>query len=109
MLDLEKRSILYFLVFLDKFDIVVFCCLRKILKDFLNGILFVDLDFLNFILKERNCSRILCILEIINRLDDKLNIYNNELIECVIDLKNKVFWEFEWIVCISIVNVYNEI
>lgn len=109
MSDSEKRSILHLLVSSDKSDIIALCCLRKILKDFPNGTLPVDSDLLNLTLKERNRSRILCILEIINRLDDKSNIHNNESIECVIDSKNKAFWELEWIVRISIVNAYNEI
>lgn len=107
--DLEKRSILHLLVSSDRSDVVAHCFLRKILQDFPKGTLSVDSDLLNLTLKERNCSRILCILEIIYRLDDKSNIINNESIECVIDSKNKAFWELEWIVRICIVYAYNEI
>lgn len=31
-----------------------------------------------------------------------------ELILCVIDYMDEIFWEFEWIVCICIVWIYNE-
>lgn len=107
--DSEKRTILHLLVSSDKSDIVAHCFLRKILQDVPNGTIPVDSDLLNLTLKDRNCSRILCILEIINRLDDKSNLKKNESIECVIDSRNKAFWELEWIVRICIVFAYREI
>lgn len=76
---LDKKIILYILVFFEMFDYDVYCFLCKILYDVLEYSIFVDSDFFVMVLEYIKCSRLLCILELFNRCNDKLSIIKKEV------------------------------
>lgn len=104
----EKETILHLVVSSEKSDYDAYCSLRTILQDIPELAIAVDTNLFKNALSHSKCSRLLCTLEIINRLKFRSDISNIESIPCVIDHTDETFWELEWIVRICIVWTHNE-
>lgn len=103
-----KETILHLLVSSEKSDYDAYCFLRTILQDIPELANTVDTNLLKYALTHSKRSRLLCTLEIINRLIFRSDISMVESIPCVIDHTDETFWELEWIVRICIVWTHNE-
>lgn len=101
----EQKTILHLLVSSEKSDYDAHRFLKKILQDIPDLNNTVDSNLLQHALSHSKSSRLLCILEILNRVNFQTEF---ESIPCKVDPENKAFWELEWIVRICIVWVYNE-
>lgn len=105
----DEKTILHILVSSEMSDYDAHRFLCKILHDAPEHSITVDTDLFIIALKHTKCSRLLCILELLNRLNDKPRPTKKEVhvISCL-NHTNKSFWELEWVVRICIVLAYNE-
>lgn len=92
----------------EKSDYDAYCSLRTILQDIPELATAVDTNLFEYALSHSKRSRLLCTLEIINRLKSRSDISKIESIPCVIDHTDETFWELEWIVRICVVWTHNE-
>lgn len=104
----EKETILHLVVSSEKSDYDAYCSLRTILQDIPELATTVDTNLFEYALSHSKRSRLLCTLEIINRLKSRSDISKIESIPCVIDHTDETFWELEWIVRICVVWTHNE-
>lgn len=103
-----KKTILHLLVSSDKSDYDAHCCLKKILTESTQSAIDVDTDLLFLALNHTGCSRLSCILEILNRLNERSSTFDRNIL-CEVDSKMEAFWNCEWVVRICIVSAYNGI
>lgn len=107
----EEKSILHMLVSSDKSDYDAHRIMKQVLQDAPENTIVLDRDALIYALRHTKCSRLACILEILNGLNDRSNILEEEetTIMCVTDPLHEAFWKFEMVVRMSLVKTYNEI
>lgn len=105
----DKKTILHILVSSEMSDYDAHRFLCKILHDAPEHSISVDSDLLVMALEHTKCSRLLCILELLNRRNDKLSTTKKEVhvISCLNQMKES-FWKLEWVVRICMVLAYNE-
>lgn len=99
----EQKTILHLLVSSEKSDYDAHRFLKKILQDIPDLANTVDTNLFQHALIHSKSSRLLCILEILNRLNFQTDFTKIESIPCKVDPEDKTFWELEWIVRICIV------
>lgn len=102
----ENKTILHLLISSEMSDYDVYRCLVEIIQNTpYNGI--VDKDLFVMALTHRRSSRLACIIEILNRMDNESDITISEEI-AVCPLKSTL-WKLEWVVRISIILAYNDV
>lgn len=104
----EKKNILHLVVSSDKSDYDAHCCLKKIVKESPQDAIYIDTDLLILALNHAGCSRLSCILEILNRLNERSTTCDRNIL-CKVDSNMEAFWNLEWVVRVCIVSAYNEI
>lgn len=104
----DKKNILHLLISSGMSDYDTHRCLTKVLEDVGDVNVTIDRDLLLMALTHKKCSRLLCIIEILNQLEDRSNTTENEFRECLFDPMNEALWELEWVVRICSVSSYDE-
>lgn len=100
------KSILHLIVYSDKSDHDAHRFMTKILQDAPQNSISVDIDLLYIALTHTRCSRLLCILKILNEMKDYSNNSRSKPFRCKVGNGDEKFWELEWVVriCIMLAN-----
>lgn len=99
-------SILHLIVFSDKSDHDAHRFMTKILQDAPQNSMSVDIDLLYIALTHKRCSRLLCILKILNEMKDNSSNSRSKPFRFKVGNGDEEFWELEWVVriCIMLAN-----
>lgn len=106
---LGDKSILHVIVYSDKSDHDAHRFITKILKDAPQNSISVDIDLLYIALTHTRCSRLLCILKILDEMKDNSSNGKSKPFRCKVGNVDEEFWELEWVVRICIILANEEI